>query len=89
LLETRLVIFLKSHRSEEAPPGTSYNRQYAGFVRDGRRYVYGNFFPGKGKISRRERDQYAQMCDGGPAYWGIVYDVETGEFSELAVNPII
>lgn len=89
LLESRLVTFLKSYRSEEVPPNTSYNRQYAGFLRGSRRYIYGNFFPSKGKISRLDRDQYMQMCDNGPEYWGIVYDIETGKFSELAVNPEI
>jgi len=87
-LEPKLIAFLTSLESDEAlPPSTTYHRQYLGFVKHGRRYIYGSFYPGQGKMATRERDNPVRVCDGGSAYWGVVYDPETGEFSDLVVNP--
>lgn len=89
-LEARLIAFLGLHESDESlPPGTSYHRQYLGFVKDSRRYIYGSFYPSRGKMTKAERDNPVRVCDGGPAFWGVVYDLESGRFSDLVVNPVI
>jgi hypothetical protein len=88
VLEKKLIAFLASHSSDEdVPPGAAYHRQYLGFVKEGRRYIYGNFYPGRGAMAKAERDNPVRVCDGGSAFWGVIYDLESGEFRELAVNP--
>jgi len=90
VLEAKLIAFLKSQPSDVSPPArTSYHRQYAGFVKAGRRYIYGSFYAARGKMTQAERDRPIGVCDGGPAFWGVVYDLESGEFSDLALNPVI
>lgn len=69
------------------PPKLSYHRQYVGFETNGKRYIYGNFY----------RMDFAQLlddearnpvitCDGGPAFWGIVFRMDTNAFEELRFN---
>ena len=92
-LEAKLIVFLKSREADESgystPPSTSYHRQYLGFIKNGRRYIYGNFYSGWGKMTQAARDKPVRVCDGGPAFWGIVFDPESGEFSDLVVNPVV
>lgn len=71
-------------------PG-DWRRQYVGLVRGGRRYVYGNFFPrrlsddiGPG----RWRTDPVLVCDGGPAFFGVEYDVEAGRITRLDFNGV-
>ena len=28
------------------------------------------------------------VCDGGSCHWGVLYDVEAGEFSDLEMNGV-
>ncbi len=55
-----------------APHG--WRRQYVGIVRDGRRFVYGSFFPTDssrhGDPDRWRREPMI-VCDGGPAFFGV------------------
>ena len=59
-------------------------------MRDRRRFIYGNLYP-------RDLDRHAPdpglwrqepviVCDGGPAIFGIEYDVEAGRITQLAFN---
>lgn len=69
----------------KAPQG--WRRQYVGIVRDGRRFIYGNFFPRRDDLGTLEwRSQAVQVCDGGPVYFGVEYDVERGVFTQLDFN---
>jgi len=40
-----------------------------------------------GKVLADWRTVAVQICDGGNA-WGVIYDVESGSFSDLAVNGV-
>ena len=70
-------------------------RQYVGVVVGGRRLVYVNAFPQQ-MLDRDadmppERQLHADqrvvvVCDGGPAFWGVVFDPATGTFSGLDFN---
>lgn len=60
-------------------------RQYVGLVRDGRRYIYGNFFPKDPGTTEWLREPVL-VCDGGADFFGVEYDVERGEFTHLAFN---
>lgn len=50
---------------------TRWGRQYVGIVRDGRRFVYGNFFPVRGDRPPQVDAQPLIVCDGGPAFFGV------------------
>lgn len=64
-----------------------YYRQYIGIIVDGRKLVYVNAFR-----SLADHEQWqtraVDVCDGGEDYWGVVYDPEMEEFSQLAVNGV-
>jgi len=86
-LEPKLVEYLEGLAGSETPPrGVLYDREYIGFVRNGARLIYGNFFPRRGTAAAGEPEPLVVVCDGGSSYWGIVYDPASGRFSELAFN---
>ena len=64
--------------------------QHVGIVRDGRRFVYGNYFPRDvatdGSDPNRWRTEPVIVCDGGPAFFGVEYDVEAGRITHLDFN---
>ncbi|HEX2205279.1 MAG TPA: hypothetical protein VHG91_18365 [Longimicrobium sp.] len=71
-----------------------FRRQYAGFVAEGRRHIYVSFLPAE--VAERTdffpgvvwswRTHAEDVCDGGPAFFGMEYDVETGRFDHLDFN---
>jgi hypothetical protein len=69
-----------------APHG--WLRQYVGIVRGGRRFIYGNFFPDDmpGMEAERWQHEPVRMCDGGPVFFGVEYDVETRRFTHFAFD---
>jgi hypothetical protein len=85
-LEAGLVAYLK------AAPGApsdlwekqaTYLRQWAGILRDGRRYIYASFFCAEfaGWQSR-----IVVVMDGGDCFFQVMYDVEQQTFTNLMVN---
>jgi hypothetical protein len=88
-LESRLRRFLVSLQQSggEVPPlSRSYHRQYVGFVKDGQRFIYGSFYPSDTRLSMDEQRSPIIVCDGGPAFWGIVYGVDGHQFEEPRMN---
>ena len=87
-LEADLVPFLRTQKLPEgSPPVQQSWRQYAGFERVGRKLIYVNGFPGplyEGDYWKREAEQ---VCAGGPAYYGLVYDPGSRTFGEMRFNP--
>ena len=71
-----------------APP-TGWFRQYVGIVRDGRRVIYGNFYPERGGLNHDWRRTPMIVCDGGPDFFGVEYDVEGRRFTHLAFNGML
>jgi len=73
-------------------PTGEWVRQYVGLVRDGRRFIYGNFAPrfraGSG-IPRMDPSRPMMICDGGPVFFGAEYDVEARRVTHLAFNGAI
>jgi hypothetical protein len=69
---------------------TKWNRQYVGLVRGGRRYIYGNFIP----RNDRPPDEFdwrrtvTMVCDGGPAFFGLEWDVAGRRFTHFAFNGV-
>jgi hypothetical protein len=71
-----------------APQG--WQRQYVGILRGGRRYIYGNFTPSRPEDARpaasRWQHEVIRICDGGPAFFGVEYDVAARRFTHFAFN---
>lgn len=85
-LERRLVPFLKSTKSGSAVlPLSRFHRQYIGFVKDGKRYIYGSFYI-PWPDTENEASRPVIVCDGGKSFWGIVYSVKAQSFSALRFN---
>jgi hypothetical protein len=72
----------------KAPQG--WWRQYVGIVRGGKRYVYGNFFRPENDppigIKVDWRKVAAVICDGGPQFFGVEFDVQTKKFTQIDFN---
>jgi hypothetical protein len=79
------------------PDNVEYHRQYIGIVVNDRRLIYGNFYPASVLdlfLDARRSDQPridekstpVVVCDGGPSFWGIVFDPESNEFRDLQTN---
>ncbi|AHM62935.1 hypothetical protein D770_23450 [Flammeovirgaceae bacterium 311] len=70
-----------------------YGYQYAGLVINNRRYIYINAFylDSKEDLERFHKDWKTLpviVCDGGESYWGALYDIENGSFSQLYMNGV-
>ena len=100
-LETGLAAALQARREIRSPrdPGDpdwarapqGWRRQYVGIVRNGRRFIYGNFLPKQfgEELTLGEsqwRTEPIPVCDGGPSFFGVEYDVEAGRFDQIAFN---
>jgi hypothetical protein len=87
LLEARLQAFLtKSNPLSDHLPISKFHRQYVGFTSDGKRYIYGNLYPFGGTADRDESKVPVIICDGGRLFWGFVYSLVTGQFSQFEFN---
>ena len=62
----------------------THRRQYVGLVRGGRRYVYGSFYPDS--IDGPPSYVIEVVCDGGPTYFGVEFDLSRHAFTQLAFN---
>jgi hypothetical protein len=88
-LELALAPYLEARREVGAripPTEQVYHREYVGYARDGRRFIYGNFFPAGDSWPVHRAGYPVAVCDGGPSFWGIVYDVESRRFEEPHFN---
>jgi hypothetical protein len=64
-------------------PRQSY-RQYVGILVGGQQYIYVN---GMCQKFRRDlHDELQDVCDGGACFWGALYNVQSGIFSDLEAN---
>ena len=72
------------HGAQIAHPEESM-RQYLGIVVDGKRQIYINAFV-KGIVPKNWREKFVTICDGGAGVWGVLYDPQSGTFSDLETN---
>lgn len=68
-----------------AAPGDS-DRQYVGIVVGGRRLIYINAFTLPDDSDLDPARTAIRVCDGGAAFWGAVFDPQTGQFSQVETN---
>ncbi len=88
-LEAELAAQITKYRRTINDPRTferHYRGQYVGFVRANTRYIYASYSPDAYWPSHLPSGKALVVCDGGPNYWGIVYNPATGQFSELQTN---
>ena len=64
---------------------SSYRRQYAGFVRGGRRAIFASYFCGRAD-EPGWRSEPISVDDGGDCYFLVSYDPVTRTFFDLSVN---
>jgi len=67
-----------------------YVFQYIGIVIKGEEYIYINAFDKRNlKYDTTDwRKETVNVCDGRTNYWGVLYHVKTGTFSDLRFNGI-
>ena len=90
-LETLLEPFLRANPTgRPLLPLQQYHRQYVGFTKGGKRYIYGNFYalPRGFTADQDEAVDPIHVCDGGRHFWGIVFAVDSKSFLELAINGV-
>lgn len=93
-LEAALPAALAANHAPGSPDGSRLNadwlRQYVGLLRGGRRFIYGNFFPREAGPVPGEPDRWRSqpviVCDGGPSFFGVEYDVEAGRIMQVDFN---
>lgn len=89
-LEARLEPFLKASSSgRRVLPLDQYHRQYIGFTKHGKHYIYGSFYAVPGAfVAKYEASEPVLVCDGGSHLWGVVFSVDSKTFMDLAFNGI-
>lgn len=93
-LETATAAALRERRVTNDPDWSRFpqgwRRQYVGITRGGRRFIYGNAYPADAGRHSSDADQWRRepviVCDGGPAFFGVEYDVEAARITQLAFN---
>jgi hypothetical protein len=70
---------------------SAFYRQYVGISINDRDYVYINAFHDHPiYLHAQDRDRWRSepelVCDGGASFWGVLYDPETRQFSQLSFN---
>ena len=71
----------------------NHGYQYAGLVINNKKYIYINAFyiDSEEELERYKKDWKFRpviICDGGEFYWGVLYDIENGTFSQLSMNGV-
>lgn len=95
-IEALLPAALAAHAARGAPTLTgsgavTMDRQYVGLKIAGRPSVYGNFYlapdyaPRPGNTFDPARDPNV-VCDGGPSFFGVVYDVGRDAITRVDFN---
>ncbi len=87
-LESLLPQYVRSgsERNPNIPHNVEYHRQYVGIVVDGKRLIYGNFYPASVSDLFDEKSMPVVVCDGSASFWGIVFEPDSSAFLDLQVN---
>ena len=87
-LESLLPQYLRhgTDRNPNIPDNVEYHRQYVGIVVDGKRLIYGNFYPASVSDLFDEKSMPVVVCDGSASFWGVVFEPESSAFLDLQVN---
>jgi hypothetical protein len=91
--ETALPAALSAHHVAGDPDWSrvllDWRRQYVGIVRGGHRFIYGNFFPrGMTEEAPYWLNKPVGVCDGGHAFFGAEFDIQTRRFTQIDFNGV-
>jgi len=90
IIDADLMVHLRKNGLDKTLqfPAKIYMRQYAGFVRDGVRFVYVSaLLVEKGKpAAAAARKEFPRSCSEVSGFWGIQYDTKTKQFSGFATR---
>jgi hypothetical protein len=89
-VDAALLAYLRDAPGEQtlAYRPEKFVRQYAGFSRMERQFIYINAFPSDHlqQMTEDPSQTLAIGCDGGDIFWGIEFDVQRRAFAELETN---
>lgn len=87
-LESLLPQYVRhgTDRNPNIPDNVEYHRQYVGIVVNGKRLIYGNFYPASVSDLFDEKSMPVVVCDGSAYFWGIVFEPDSSAFLDLQVN---
>jgi hypothetical protein len=71
----------------------SYCYQYLGLLINNKRYIYINAFQFDSKddlntFFKEWESNPIIACDGGESYWGVLYEIDSGKFTQLSINGV-
>lgn len=71
----------------------NFGFQYVGVIINGKKFIYINAFPfAEVELIKKYKANFdptkapVKVCDGGPHFWGSLFDIETKMFSALNFN---
>ena len=70
----------------DGTPSAASHRQYVGLVRNGQKVIYVNAWPASVAGPADPAREAVRICDGGPSFWGAIWDPATRQFSERLGN---
>lgn len=89
-VELPLTLELRERNGQRVPPRfQQFRRQYIGFTRNGRRFIYGNFsaiYDDEPWKRWEFLERPVVVCDGGTNFWSVVYDPKRKLFEEPQFN---
>lgn len=92
-LEAQLPAVLRKKQPQKYDPEWSkapgaWHRQYVGVFQFGHRVIYGNYFvtTPQEEATTDWRTQPWNVCDGGPRYFGVEYDVAADRIERVDYN---
>ncbi|WP_345783817.1 hypothetical protein [Stenotrophomonas sp. YIM B06876] len=81
----QLEMRLSQLQPQIAEPEKS-DRQYVGIESQGRQLIYINAFTLPDHPTINPVREAVRICDGGARFWGAVFDPQSGQFSDIAIN---
>ena len=83
-MDAELLVHLRKSGIDKRIPFSPklYLRQYAGFVKDGQRFVYVNalLLEKSNPLAEKAKKSFPASCAGIDGYWGIQYDAQAKQF---------
>lgn len=79
-----LVRYLESVEPELLEKYKGYKHQYFGYIMDGKKYIYGNYFCDD--FGQNWRQTFIVVMDGGDCFFQAIYDVDEVKIVELYIN---
>jgi len=88
-VEAALPRFLTANRGMWRDSTPDFRFQYGALERGGKRFIYVNALPISTEDARQAwRREADVVCDGGPQFWGVEWDVRAKTFQNVRFNGV-